>query len=234
MASLNLHCGSGARGARYDVAAVIKDLSASVICLQEDWLPVDGQDRGSPDGAVQAAASLGAAVYREPLGAWESATAVGAPASLGPGQLCISVLTALAVISYDVVPLGRGPGDDIPRIAQVLLLEVPDRGALRLVNTHLTFSVLSPLQLRRLWRQLKSEPVPTVIAGDLNMPALVARRFAGLRALVRGPTFPAEQPEVQLDHVLVSRDIRAVCGAVLPHVGSDHRPIRAQFRLGGR
>jgi len=231
VASLNLHCGSSASGVRYDVAGVISSLRANIICLQEDWQPRDAPDGVSPDPVIQAAASLGVAVYREPMCARDSWADFGVPAVVGPGQLCISVLTALPVTRYEVIPLGHGPGDGIPRIAQVLLLQVPGGRVLRLVNTHLTFSVLSPLQLWRLWRQLKPEPVPTVIAGDLNMPALVARRFPGLRELVSGPTFPAEQPVVQLDHVLVSRAIRAGPGAVLAHAGSDHRPVRAEFRL---
>ena len=165
---------------------------------------------------------------------WPSVTrqVLGIPADGGRGDLCISVLTRLPVAGYDVVPLGNGPGDSIPRYAQVLHLRVPG-GALRLVNTHLSISVASPLQLRRLWRQLRTDPVPTVIAGDFNMPALVARRYAGLTSLVRGRTFPASQPVVQLDHVLVSRGIDAQGGVVLPPAGSDHRPVRAWFRLGG-
>jgi endonuclease/exonuclease/phosphatase family metal-dependent hydrolase len=165
---------------------------------------------------------------------WPSVTrpVLGISADGGRGDLCISVLTRLPVAGYDVVPLGNGPGDSIPRYAQVLQLSVPG-GALRLVNTHLSISVASPLQLRRLWRQLRTDPVPTVIAGDFNMPALVARRYAGLTSLVRGRTFPANQPVVQLDHILVSRGIDARGGAVLPPAGSDHRPVRAWFRLDG-
>jgi endonuclease/exonuclease/phosphatase family metal-dependent hydrolase len=157
---------------------------------------------------------------------------LGIPADGDRGDLCISVLTTLPVAGYDVVPLGNGPGDSILRYAQVLQLRVAD-GTLRLVNTHLSISVASPLQLRWLWRQLREDPVPTVIAGDFNMPALVARRYSGLTSLVRGRTFPARQPVVQLDHILVSRGIDAQGGTVLPPAGSDHRPVRAWFRLDG-
>jgi endonuclease/exonuclease/phosphatase family metal-dependent hydrolase len=106
-------------------------------------------------------------------------------------------------------------------------------GALRLVNTHLSVSVASPVQLWRLWRQLRMDPVPTVIAGDLNMPALLARRYPGLTDLVREPTFPADRPVVQLDHILVSRGIDTRSGSVLPPAGSDHRPVRARIQLDG-
>jgi endonuclease/exonuclease/phosphatase family metal-dependent hydrolase len=218
-----MHGGLDVRGDPYDVQAAIGGLDAAVICLQEDWIPAGAAAQAGPDPVAAAGRALGVALHRAQLG-----MPVG-PSGVGPGRLCVSVLTALPVISYEVITLGRGPGDTLPRVAQVVMLELPAGGLLRLVHCHLTFSVASPLQLRRLWRPLRSDPVPTVIAGDLNMPALVARRFGGLTELVRGPTYPAHQPVLQLDHVLVSGGIRAGSGTVLPAVGSDHLPVRAQL-----
>jgi endonuclease/exonuclease/phosphatase family metal-dependent hydrolase len=223
VASFNMHGGLDVRGQPYDVPKAIEGLDAAVICLQEDWIPTGPAVRAGPDSVAAAGRTLGVALHRVPLGVPQG------PSGAGHGRLCISVLTALPVISYQVIALGRGPGDSLPRVAQVLLLRLPAGGMLRLINCHLTFSVASPLQLRRLWRPLRSDPVPTVIAGDLNMPALVARRFGGLTELVRGPTFPAHQPVLQLDHVLVNRGIRAGSGTVLPAVGSDHLPVRARL-----
>lgn len=233
MASFNLHCGADAQGEAYDVARAIEQLDVTVICLQEDFAPDSAGEPDRPDRVGQAAAALGVRLYRAPM--WESVrrSVLGIPAEGGRGDLCISVLTALPVMSYDLVPLGHGPGDSVPRYAQVLGIRVPD-GPLRLVNTHLSASVASPLQLWRLWRQLRMDPVPTVIAGDLNMPALLAARYAGLTGLVRGPTFPADQPVVQLDHILASRGIDNLGGGVLPPAGSDHRPVRAMFQLDDR
>jgi endonuclease/exonuclease/phosphatase family metal-dependent hydrolase len=211
------------RGEPYDVPAAIGGFDAAVICLQEDWIPVGAAVRAGPDVVADVGRTLGVALHRALLGVPEG------PSGVGSGRLCISVLTALPVVSYQVITLGRGPGDVLPRMAQVLLLQLPGGEMLRLVNCHLTFSVASPLQLRRLWRPVRSDPIPTVIAGDLNMPALVARRFSGLTELVRGPTFPAHQPVLQLDHVLASGGIQAGSGAVLPAVGSDHRPVRAEL-----
>jgi endonuclease/exonuclease/phosphatase family metal-dependent hydrolase len=214
------------------VAGAIGRLDASVICLQEDFVPGSADEPTGLDQVAQAAETLGATLYRAPM--WESVkrSSLGIAADGGRGDLCISVLTSLPVTGYEVVALGQGPGDAVPRYAQVLQMRVPS-GALRLVNTHLSVSVASPLQLWRLWRQLRTDPVPTVIAGDLNMPALLARRYPGLTDLVREPTFPADQPVVQLDHILVSRGIETRSGSVLPAAGSDHRPVRAQFRLDG-
>jgi len=218
-----MHGGLDVSGKPYDVQAAIGGLDAAVICLQEDWIPAGTAVRARPDPVATVGRALGVALHRAQLGLPDGQSGAGS------GRLCVSVLTALPVISYEVIALGRGPGDTLPRVAQVVMLELPAGRVLRLVNCHLTFSVASPLQLRRLWRPLRSDPIPTVIAGDLNMPALVARRFGGLTELVRGPTFPAHQPVLQLDHVLVSGGIHAGPGAVLPAVGSDHRPVRAQL-----
>ena len=233
MASLNLHCGADAQGKPYDVAGVIGRLEATVICLQEDWVPESASGLTGSDRVAQAADTLGARLYRASMRPSVTRRGLGIQADGGRGDLCISVLTALPVAAYDVVALGRGPGDSIPRYAQVLRIRVPG-GALRLVNTHLSVSVASPLQLLRLWRQLRTDALPTVIAGDFNMPALIARRYAGLTSMVRGGTFPADRPVVQLDHILISRGIDASDGTVLPHAGSDHRPVWASFQLDRR
>ncbi len=219
-----MHGGLDVRSEPYDVPAAIGGFDAAVICLQEDWIPAGAAVRAAPDPVAVAGRALGVPVRRAQLGQPEGRSEVG-----GSGRLCISVLTALPVISYEVIALGCGPGDPLPRVAQVVMLQLPAGGLLRLVNCHLTCSVASPLQLRRLWRPLRSDPVPTVIVGDLNMPAVVARRFPGLTELVRGATFPAHQPVLQLDHVLVSGGIRAGSGTVLPAVGSDHLPVRAKL-----
>jgi len=230
VASLNLHCGVDARDKPYDVAGAVGRLNATVICLQEDWVPASASEPTGADQVGQAAGTLGATVYRAPIWPGVTRPVLGIRANGGQGDLCISVLTTLPVTSYEVVPLGHGPGDSVPRYAQLLQLRAPG-GALRLVNTHLSASLASPLQLLRLWRRLRTDPVPTVLAGDLNMPALVVRRYGGLTGLVRGATFPADQPVVQLDHILVSRVGDAGEARVLPSIGSDHRPIRAFVRL---
>jgi len=232
---MNLHCGVDARGEPYDVTGAIGRLNATVICLQENWVPGSASEPTGPDRVGRAAVALGATLYRAPIWPGVTRRVLGIRADGGPGDLCISVLTELPVTHYEIVPLGRGPGDSVPRFAQVLGLQAHGR-AMRVVNTHLSASVASPFQLWRLLRHVRADPdpVPTVIAGDLNMPALVARRYPGLTGLVRGPTFPADQPVVQLDHILASRGIDNLGGGVLPPAGSDHRPVRAMFQLDDR
>ncbi len=227
----------------------IRGLDAAVICLQEAWLPApaalgseDGAGESPPADAVAAAARLlGAALYRVPVRSGISLAEFGLAsrghvsaglAASRTGDLCLAVLTALPVTGYEVRSLGRAPADHAPRLAQVICLRLANDTSVRIVNTHLTHRLTSPLQLGLLWRYLRQRPVPTVIAGDLNMPRLIAARLAGFTPAVSGRSWPAWQPVVQLDHVLIGQEIVPAAGAVLAPAGSDHLPIRAMIAIG--
>jgi endonuclease/exonuclease/phosphatase family metal-dependent hydrolase len=232
--------------------SAICGLDAAVICLQEDWKPLaapSGPTQADPaDRLADAANKLGVAVYRAPMCTRPDIASLGVASHSGPGELSIAVLTALPVTACEVVPLGRAPGDQVARIAQVLTIELAEGPTVRLVNTHLTYALSSPLQLRTLLRWLypraARDPAPpraqpTIIAGDLNMPRLAAAStpwFTGgsrprVAPAVCGQTFPARRPVVQLDHILASREIDRMGGAVLGPAGPDHLPIRAQLSL---
>jgi endonuclease/exonuclease/phosphatase family metal-dependent hydrolase len=65
-----------------------------------------------------------------------------------------------------------------------------------------------------------------LLVGDLNMGPAPARRITGMRPLVSGATFPADEPVEQLDHVLARGDVGTVrdCRVhALPL--SDHRAM---------
>jgi endonuclease/exonuclease/phosphatase family metal-dependent hydrolase len=241
VASLNLHCGFSSAGAPYDVVSAICQLGADIICLQEVWLPAAeataGPDGGAADQVAEAARKLGASVHRAPMASWPSLAMLGLPADSGGGEISVAVLSALPVAAYRVLELGTAPADKVPRFAQVLRYTLPGGAAVDVVNTHLTHRLTSPLQLRKLQRMLRAgQPghsrVPCVIAGDLNMPRLLAHRTGGFAAAIRTPSWPARRPVVQLDHVLAGPGVEPVDAATLPEVGSDHRPVRATLRLG--
>jgi endonuclease/exonuclease/phosphatase family metal-dependent hydrolase len=255
VASLNLHCGVGARGEPFDVKSVICGLDAPIICLQEAWLPespASGQSvalaespllpdgpRAAEDQVAAAASALGAALYRVPLRAARSRSSIGVPAEPGLGQVCIAILTTLPVTSYRIADLGQPPGDGVPRRAQCLHITLGDGTTLRVVNTHLTHRFVSPVQLQALawWlrrerrRQQTELAPPTLIAGDLNMPRVFAALTPGFMPTVRGRTWPAWQPLIQLDHILLSQGLAATAAEVLPPAGSDHRAIRAELAV---
>jgi endonuclease/exonuclease/phosphatase family metal-dependent hydrolase len=147
------------------------------------------------------------------------------------GRWGLVVLTTMPVAHYEVADLGRTPGDPTPRMAQLVTLEVPGGGRLRVANTHLTHLLASPVQLVRLVLRLAESDVPTVIAGDLNMPMPVTGLAANHAPAVIGRTYPAGRPLVQLDHILADRRVTRCGGEVLGPAGSDHLPIRARLRL---
>jgi endonuclease/exonuclease/phosphatase family metal-dependent hydrolase len=224
LASLNLHGGVTSQGEPFDVADACHRLKADVITLQEAWRP-----EAEPDVVTGVAAALGAEVRHRGLARNTNRARLGVGTDQGAGSWGLAVLTMLPVTGYQEIELGRAPGDRIGRAAQVLTLATPGGAALRVVNTHLTHRYSSPVQLALLVRRLAGSALPTVLAGDLNMPrpaTLVAR---GYRSVVRGRSFPAGRPLIQLDHMLLSGAVSAAETEVLEPVGSDHLPIRARL-----
>ena len=226
LASLNTHGGRGADGRPYDLEAACRQFKADIIVLQEVWRP-----RGGPDQVADIAASLGTELLRADLLGDTSLRSFGIADEAGRGHWGLAVLTTVPVTGYEVMDLGRIAGDATPRAAQLVTLELPGRGRLRVANTHLTYRLLSPVQLLRLVRRLTADDIPTVIVGDLNMPAPLTGLAAGYAPAVSGRTFPANRPLLQLDHILASRRVARSGGEVLPPAGSDHLPVRARLRL---
>jgi endonuclease/exonuclease/phosphatase family metal-dependent hydrolase len=227
LASMNVHGGRGRRGEPFDVGEAFRALAADVTVLQEAW-----HTRGQPDPLVEAARDVGARVIHADLLPDTDLSTLGIARDPAPGRWGMAVLTTLPVTGYEVVGLGRGVGDVIGRAAQLVTVTTPGGASLRVVNTHLTHRLLSPVQLMRLVRRLAVDQVATVITGDLNMPGPVSGLAVGYSPAVRGRTFPAHHPLIQLDHMLTGRGVRAHGGEVLPPAGSDHRAIRARICAG--
>lgn len=93
---------------------------------------------------------------------------------------------------------------------------------------------------------VRDEPLPAIVAGDLNCtsntPFADALRGVGLRnthALAgygRGSTWPAigllkYAPGIRIDHIFISDDFTAAESRVLPALNSDHRAIVADVAL---
>lgn len=226
LASLNSHGGRGAEGVPYDLAAACRSFEAHVITLQECWHP-----DGKPDPLAALAGELGAQLLRADLLSGTDLRSLRISSETGRGRWGLATLTRLPVVSSEVTPLGRARGDVTPRSAQLVTLAVPGGGKLRVVNTHLTHMFTSPVQLVRLLRRLLPSRTPTVIVGDLNMPAPLTGLAAGYRPAVTGKTYPASRPLLQLDHVLAGSGVTIAGGEVRPAAGSDHLPVRARLRL---
>lgn len=225
--SLNLHCGLSAAGWPFDVPAALARLDADVIAVQEAWWAADSTE---PDDVAAAADKLGAELIRVPL-AGTSLGDLGIAPNPDRGSWGIAVLSRLPVTSQETIDLGQAPGDSYSRAALICTIEAPGGWLLRLVSTHLTHRFTSPVQLYQLTQHLArgDDHLPTVIAGDLNMPRLATWIAAGYAPTVRGRTFPADRPVIQLDHLLVTPQLKVAGAAVLGPVGSDHLPVRARL-----
>jgi endonuclease/exonuclease/phosphatase family metal-dependent hydrolase len=100
-------------------------------------------------------------------------------------------------------------------------------GPMTVGNTHLSFVPgWNRVQLRRLLRDMRGFPGPRVLMGDLNLNAQAVARTSALRALGVAQTFPAEDPNRQLDHILTDDPTLQARQSSAPLLSiSDHRPL---------
>lgn len=222
---------------------VIADLDADVLALQE----VDREQprSGMADLTAVAAEAMGAASHQfvaaisgTPGATWMAATGRESPGTAAYG---IALLSRFPATSWQVVRMPRiptrfpmylpGPNrvmivDEEPRAAVVGCFDTP-LGALTIANTHLSFVPgWNRRQLRGLVRDLRGLPGPHVLTGDLNMTPTAVRRWSGLRSLATAPTFPADAPTRQLDHLLTDDPgLVSVSFATPPMPISDHLPL---------
>lgn len=221
----------------------------AVVSLDADVLALQEVDRGlershHADLAAVAAEAMGAVGHRfvpALRGNPEDRTpAAREDAAAAPGY-GIALLSRRPVSAWGMVrlPTVRVPapawfGDGIrptwvreePRVAVVADLEGP-AGPITIAATHLSFVPWwNGHQLSTLVRGLQRRAGRSrLLVGDLNMGPGRAGRITGMRALVSAPTFPAEAPRQQLDHVLADRALRTLRaeGRRLPL--SDHRAL---------
>jgi endonuclease/exonuclease/phosphatase family metal-dependent hydrolase len=153
-----------------------------------------------------------------------------------PGSMGIAVLVRpeLSIEASRILELRRLKADRMRRAAIVLDVTVDGRpisvGGIHM--SHLLYG--SPRHFAELRQRLRTEARPdAVLAGDMNSWGPPVRLFMrGWRRAVIGRSWPAWRPHSQIDHILVRGAVRPLAGAVFPHSGSDHRPIRAELEIG--
>ncbi len=246
LASFNTLHGRSLRDGLVDIArfrSAIRQLDADILALQE-------VDRDQPrsqlaDFTAVAAETMGAVDHRfvaaiagTPGATWMAATGNEQPGTAAYG---IALLSRYSVTCWQVVRLPGipfrfpmwlpGPRkvlivSEEPRVAVIAVVRSP-LGELTVASTHLSFVPgWNAWQLRRLGRDLAAFPDPLLLMGDLNMPGNRPARVTRYRPLGRVPTFPANQPQRQLDHVLLRGRLAAPRSVTAPQLPlSDHRPI---------
>lgn len=223
-------------------AAAIASLDADVLALQEvDHL----QSRSAgADLTALAAEAMGAPEHRfvaalsgVPGATWMAADGDEHPDSAAYG---IALLSRYPVRSWEVVRLAPVPVKvpmwfrgswwpevvrDEPRVAVAATVDTP-HGTMTVANAHLTFvEWWNGRQLTRVRDALGGCERPLVLMGDLNMEPGRAVRTSGMRSLVTAPTFPADAPTQQLDHVLLDGDLPPAHGQAVQLPLSDHRAL---------
>jgi endonuclease/exonuclease/phosphatase family metal-dependent hydrolase len=221
----------------------VRRLDPDILALQEVDCDQPRSDRA--DLTALAADAMGAVAHRfvaaisgTPGATWMAATGDEQPGTAAYG---IALLSRFPVDSWQVLRLPRiplrfpmylpGPNrvmivDEEPRAAVIAELQTP-LGAMTVANTHLSFVPgWNRRQLRRLIRDLRGFPGPRLLAGDLNLTPPAVRRWSGMRPLAVAATFPAVNPDRQLDHILTDdRRLSASTAESEPMPISDHRPL---------
>jgi len=153
-----------------------------------------------------------------------------------PGTIGIAVLVRpeLPIEAWRLVGLRQLRADPVRRAALVVDLTVDGRpiSVAGIHMAHLPHG--SPLHFTQLRRALRTEARPdAALAGDMNAWGPVIRLLMpGWRRAVIGKSWPTWRPHSQIDHILVHGALRPRTGRVLPHAGSDHRPVRVELDVG--
>jgi endonuclease/exonuclease/phosphatase family metal-dependent hydrolase len=221
----------------------IKQVDADILALQE--VDLDQPRSGNLDLTAVAAEAMGAVSHRfvaaisgTPGATWMAATGREQPGTAAYG---IALLSRFLAESWQVVHLPRipmrfpmylpGPRrvmvvHEEPRAAMIARLDTP-LGPMTVANTHLSFVPgWNRVQLRHLIRDLRGFPGPRLLMGDLNMAPPKPRHWAGMRPLGGAPTFPADEPCHQLDHILTDDHTLWVDECSAPRLPvSDHRAL---------
>lgn len=220
------------------LAAAVAALDADILALQE--VDLDQPRSGKADLTAVAAAAMNAAHHRfvaaisgTPGATWMAATGREQPGTAAYG---IALLTRYPVENWQVLRLPRIPVrfpmyvsgirrfriiHEEPRAAMVARVDTP-LGPISVANTHLSFVPgWNRVQLRHLVRDLSGFPAPRLLMGDLNSGAPTH-----WRSLAAAPTFPADTPTTQLDHILTDDPTLSATAWAAPHLPiSDHRAL---------
>ncbi len=164
------------------------------------------------------------------------------------GSYGIGIASKLPVIKWYSIDLLRSPigrrmtfefggkpqtfyVNDHPRAAIAAVLE----NGYCVVNTHLSFmSIAARMQCIRvvLWARsiAKRHNAKLIIAGDFNFVGSKWLNLFGLKDAVIGNTFPAWNPEKQIDHIMVEKDVQILQSSIGEQGPiSDHRWIATEI-----
>lgn len=232
-------------------------LASAVRALDPDILAVQEVDRDQPrshlaDLTAVCAEAMGAVTHRfaaalsgTPGATWMAATEDDVPGTAAYG---VALLSRYPARSWRVRRLPRIPFrfplylarprkvivvEEEPRAVVIGQLDTP-AGPLAVANTHLSYVPgWAQWQLGQIRRDLAGVDGPAVVMGDLNMPGRLPSVVTGYTSLARHLTFPADEPDSQLDHILLRGRLGRVAGSSAPRLPlSDHRALVVGLDVG--
>lgn len=257
IATYNLLHGLDLRAGRIDLYAaceVIAGLEADVVAVQE---ADRGLERtGGVDQVARLAELLGRhgafapALLGDPDTRWSSCPPEDpAGPAYGVGLLSRLPLADVQRIALPGggdgerkfrAPIGTSPQrpgwDYEPRVALSASVAV-DGGFVRVTTTHLSYlpwRCVAQLRAAARFAQMGRGRGPAALLGDLNLPAWGARlALSGTRWAHAGgvPTYPAWEPQIQTDQLLVTGGLLVHELTVGPPATSDHLPLLATLAL---
>jgi endonuclease/exonuclease/phosphatase family metal-dependent hydrolase len=223
VATYNIHAAIGADRRRdlERIATVIDEIGADVVGLQE----VESRaSRGSADQATRLAAMLKMACVEGPM------------MLEGPGWYGNAILSRLPVLAEQRLRFPDHSGE--PRGAVGVVVEDPQGGRWRLINTHLDlWSRSRRRQVQSIARLAEADRAgPWILLGDLNEWRPWAPTLTSLRRLgyvpPAPPSYPSRWPLFALDRIVVRRC--RLEGPLRRHLtelsrrASDHLPVVAE------
>lgn len=130
----------------------------------------------------------------------------------------------------------QNPGwDHEPRVALSASVEA-GWGSVRVTTTHLSYLPWRGVAQLRAAAAFAARGGPGALIGDLNLPAWGTRLALAGTAWTHaggGPTYPAWDPRIQIDQLLVTGGLAALDVAVGPRATSDHLPLLATLTWAG-
>jgi endonuclease/exonuclease/phosphatase family metal-dependent hydrolase len=231
--SYNIHHGQGTDDV-FDLprlAQIILGSNADLVALQE--VDVRTQRAGGVDQAAELARLT------------QMHVSFAKAIDFSGGEYGDAVLSRYPIVATQNLSLAAEPHHET-RSAAVVIVALPQSGRqIRFVSTHLDHTSDSAdriAQAKQLLERLYTGPqsdLPTIVVGDMNAqpgsePMKVFRRKLKSAAPTGTLTYPADQPTIQIDWILMSASHPWVVRdfGVLPEtVASDHRPLWARLQL---
>jgi endonuclease/exonuclease/phosphatase family metal-dependent hydrolase len=230
VACFNLHWGVDMRGHPFDALGACLALDADVLVLPESYRPA-GRTAMIDELAAQTGGTRHAVGFLDDSSRFRPRRLHVPP---GPAGSCgLAIVSRLPVRSFTSLRVPKTSGDVVEqRYAIVAEIEVGDT-VVAVGGIHASHRIWGSLpQLRTVDAELRRRGLPSIIAGDCNMwGPPIGLALPNRRRAVRGRTWPSWRPHSQIDHIWIDEQFEVLTARVGPHVGSDHRAIRASLRV---